>query len=79
MFHPGGFGEFKNEDSGKEERKDPSVFKPVLFLIGILLIWVSFFVGGLSLGFGWFAWPAGTIFLALGFLFFAFVRKFKKK
>ena len=49
MFHPGGFGEFKNEDSGKEERKDPSVFKPVLFLIGILLIWVLFFVGGLSL------------------------------
>ena len=75
MFNPEDLENLKNEDSGKEERKDPSVLKPVLFLIGILLIWVSFFVGGLSLGFGWFAWPAGTIFLALGFLLFCFCSK----
>ena len=62
MYHPGGFGGL-TMNIQKNIRKDPSVLKPVLILIGILFIWVGFLIGGISFGFGWYAWPAGTIFL----------------
>lgn len=77
MYHPGGFGGSDNEYSKEYHRKDPSVLKPVLLLIGILFIWVGFLIGGISFGFGWYAWPAGTIFLIICLIFYSIIRRIK--
>jgi len=78
MYHPGGFG---GSDYGKfnlYQRKDPSVLKPVLLLVGLLLLWVVCFLVGLSLGFGWYAWPSGTVVLLGIFFLFNFFRHPKR-
>ena len=78
MQNPREFGGTDNEYSKVYQRRDPSVLKPVLLLIGILLIWVGFLIGGISLGLGWYAWPAGTIFLTIGFFSYSITRRIKK-
>jgi hypothetical protein len=78
MFHPGGFGGSDYGDFDLYKRKDPPVLKPVLLLVSLLLLWVICFMVGLSLGFGWYAWPSGTVVLLGVFLLFNFVRRPKK-
>ena len=65
MYFPGSFG--RGDDSTKNQtfRSEPAVFKAVLVLIGILLFWTFCFIGGVLLGFGWYAWPIGSVFLGL--------------
>ena len=78
MFHPGGFGGSDYGNFDLYERNDPSVLKPVLLLVSLLLLWVICFMVGLSLGFGWYAWPLGTVVLLGIFLLFNFAWRPKK-
>lgn len=67
MFHPGGFGDYNYGKPNLPMREDPSIVRALLLFVGILFIWVACFLIGLSLGFGWYAWPLGTF--VLGFFF----------
>ena len=77
MFHPGGFGE-SNDSRGKRPAKvDPCIIRPIVFLVCILLSWTTCLVLGLQLGFGWYAWPLGTIVLSILFFAYIIVKKVK--
>ena len=78
MYHPGGFGGSDYGKFGLHERKDPPVLKPVLLMVSLLLIWVLCFMVGLSLGFGWYAWPSGMVVLLGVFFLFNFFRHPKR-
>ena len=78
MFHPGGFGGSDPAHRKPSMRDDPSVLKPVVLMVSLLLLWVLCFMAGLWLGFGWYAWPSGTVVLLGVFLLFNFVRRPKK-
>ena len=75
MFHPGGFGGSNYGNFDLHKRKDPSVLKPILLLVSLLLLWVGCFLVGISLGFGWYAWPSGTVVLMGVFFLFNFCRR----
>ena len=71
MFHPGGFGESNESHDRDPVNVDPCIIRPIFLLISILLTWVTILILGLQLGFGWYAWPLGTIVLSI--LFFAYI------
>jgi len=60
IFHPGGFGDYNYGDRELPMREDPPIIRALFLFLGMLCVWVGCFLLGLSLGFGWFAWPMGT-------------------
>ena len=78
MFHPGGFGDFGRGYPDSRRKEEPSLFKPILFLVSLLLLWVVCFACGLWLGFGWYAWPLGSFVLLGGFIAFSTFRAYRR-
>lgn len=74
MFHPGGFGSDDYAQDKHNARDEGSVLKPVLFLVALLFGWVLCFAAGLWLGFGWYAWPLGSVVLISAFISFSIIR-----
>jgi len=78
MFHPGGFGGSDHAHRKPRMRDDPSVLKPVVLMVSLLLLWVLCFWAGLWLGFGWYAWPLGSFVLISGFISLSTFRASRK-
>ncbi|HAW97349.1 MAG TPA: hypothetical protein DCX67_02330 [Opitutae bacterium] len=74
MFHPGGFGNSDYAHRKHSVRDEGSVLKPVLFLVALLFGWSLCFATGLWLGFGWYAWPLGSVVLISAFISISIVR-----
>ena len=73
MYHPGGFGGGKDDPPLRSpKRSDPSVWKPIFFMVSFLFGWVFCFLVGINLGLGWYAWPFGSLMLASGFIVYVF-------
>ncbi len=79
MFHPGGFGGSNNDPLRSYKKVDPSLVKPILLLIGILSIWTACLMIGLHFGFGWYAWPLGSVVLGVGFFASSLIFHSRKK
>lgn len=69
MYHPGGFGGSNNNPFRSFKRSEPSLLKPIICLLGVLSGWTGCLLLGLHFGFGWYAWPLGSI--VLGVCFFS--------
>ena len=74
MFHPGGFGESNESHDRQPAKVDPCLIRPIVFLISILLAWVTLLILGLQLGFGWYAWPMSTVSIGSGFIAYSFLK-----
>ena len=77
MFHPGSFGDSNDKFQPLPKKQEPSVFRAILFMVGMLVFWVLSFMLGLKLGMGWYAWPLGSFFLFFIFIGYNFF-KFRK-
>jgi hypothetical protein len=74
MFHPGGFGESSDSHDKRPAKVDPCIIRPILFLVCILLSWTTCLVLGLQLGFGWYAWPLGTLVVGSVFIIYSVLK-----
>ena len=72
MFHPGGFGDSNDRHPRMPKKQEPSVYRAILCMVGMLIFWIVSFIGGLELGMGWYAWPLGTFVLFLFFVGYNF-------
>ena len=72
MFHPGGFGDSNDRPHRLPKKQEPSVYRAILCMVGMLIFWIVSFIGGLKLGMGWYAWPLGTFVLFLFFVGYNF-------
>lgn len=79
MYHPGGFGTKHDFFDRPKKKREPKLTVPILCLVTGLSVWGLFFYFGLRLGFGWFAWPIGSIFFILAFLLFGVFSVFSQK
>ena len=75
MYHPGGFGKSGDNNNRPQPKSDPSIIRPILFLISILLTWVAFLLVGLELGLGWYAWPLGSVVLGISFFVYSLFKR----
>ena len=74
MFHPGGFGQSNESHDQRPANVDPSIVRPIIFLVCILLCWTTCLVVGLQLGFGWYAWPLGTLVVGSVFIIYSVLK-----
>jgi len=74
MFHPGGFGESSDSHDKRPAKVDPCIIRPIIFLVCILLSWTTCLVLGLQLGFGWYAWPLGTLVVGSVFIIYSVLK-----
>ena len=79
MYHPGGFGTKNDFFDRPKKNREPRLTGPILCLVAGLSSWGIFFYFGLRLGFGWFAWPLGSVFFIFAFLLFGMFSVFRQK
>ena len=79
MYHPGGFGTKNDFFDRPKKSREPRLTGPILCLVAGLSSWGIFFYFGLRLGFGWFAWPLGSVFFIFAFLLFGMFSVFRQK
>ena len=73
MYHPGGFGNNDDFFDRPMKKREPKLAGPILCLVAGLSLWGLLFFFGLRMGFGWFAWPLGSLFFHLAFLLFGVI------
>jgi len=78
MYHPGGFGTKNDFFDRPKKSREPRLTGPILCLVAGLSSWGIFFYFGLRLGFGWFAWPLGSVFFIFAFLLFGMISVFRQ-
>ena len=78
MYHPGGFGTKNDFFDRPKKNREPRLTGPILCLVAGLSSWGIFFYFGLRLGFGWFAWPLGSVFFIFAFLLFGMISVFRQ-
>ena len=61
-FIPGGFGDSNNRHPRMPKKQEPSVYRAIFCMVGMLIFWLISFIGGLKLGMGWYAWPSELLF-----------------
>ena len=74
MFHPGGFGNSNKGNHTLSNKHEPSIIRPLLCMVGMLILWVLGLLTGLKLGVGWYAWPLGTVVLFFVFFVYNFIK-----
>ena len=79
MYHPGGFGTNDDFFDRPMKKREPKLAGPILCLVAGLSLWGLLFYLGLRMGFGWFAWPLGSVFFLLAFLVFGAVSVRRQK
>tara|TARA_B100000963_G_scaffold361138_1_gene395061 strand:+ start:8260 stop:8559 length:300 start_codon:yes stop_codon:yes gene_type:complete len=79
MYHSGGFGNNDDFFDRPMKKKKSKLAVPILCMVAGLSLWGILFYLGLSMGFGWFAWPLGSVFFILAFLLFGVISVVKQK